>query len=342
MKKIIIISAIVVILILLFSTFLLVDYFRCPKVDFDMAVFTDCNYNNYNIKGNTIDYRYGRFAWVDNSFMGSVIAVQSSDGDTLYIRGYRDIDQIQLAEEGIYFLSDLRLYLKAYTEASSVELVAEKVASFVVTEECVFYETYVVDMPSAVKPLGHTNLMCVNKKTKEITLLSEDVNFYCIDDSGLYVKTTYSESDVIVYTDEGSYSKVKLKDGVYLSVQCCGDSLAYCDNKSLRYIKDDMEDFDVILLNDNGETYANVADICENELFYVSYYSANVTEKTSEEMTSITNGLWKVEPKAGTKELLSHSTYDELYSFGSYGLFGAKDGIIYKISTEDGTAAKIS
>ena len=43
MKRIIIISAIVVILILLFSTFLLVNYFRCPKVDFDIAVFTECN-----------------------------------------------------------------------------------------------------------------------------------------------------------------------------------------------------------------------------------------------------------------------------------------------------------
>ena len=342
MKKIILISAIAVLFILLVSTILLADYFRCPKVDFDIAVFTDCNYNNYNIQWNTIDYRYGRFAWVDNSFMGSVIAVQSSDGDTSYIRGYRDIEQIQLTEEGIYFLSDLRLYLKAYTEASSVELIAEEVASFIVTEEYVFYEIHVVDTPSAVKPSGHVNLMCINKKTKETTLFSEDVNFYCIDNNGLYVKTTYSESNVTVYTAEGSYSKVRLKDGAYLSVQCCGDFLAYCNDTALHFITDWMEDFDTILLGEAGEKYADVADICENELFYVSYYPKNVTGKTSEETTSNTNGLWKIDPKAGAKELLSHSTYDELYSFGSYGLFGVKDGKIYKISAEDGSAFKIS
>ena len=342
MKKIILISAIAVLFILLISTILLADYFRCPKVDFDIAVFTDCNYNNYNIKGNTIDYRYGRFAWVDNSFMGSVIAVQSSDGDTSYIRGYRDIEQIQLAEEGIYFLSDLRLYLKAYTEASSVELIAEEVASFIVTEEYVFYGTYVVDTPSAVKPSVHINLMCINKKTKETTLFSEDVDFYCIDNNGLYVKTTYSESDVTVYTAEGSYSKVRLKDGVYLSVQCCGDFLAYCNDTALHFIKDGMEDFDTILLGEAGVKYADVADICENELFYVSYRGKQTPETKSEEIASASNGLWKIEPQTGTKKLLSHSTYDELYSFGSYGLFGVKDGKIYKISAEDGSAFKIS
>ena len=342
MKKIILISAIAVLFILLISTILLVDYFRCPKVDFDIAVFTDCNYNNYNIQWNTIDYRYGRFAWVDNSFMGSVIAVQSSDGDTSYIRGYRDIEQIQLTEEGIYFLSDLRLYLKAYTEASSVELIAEEVASFIVTEEYVFYEIHVVDTPSAVKPSGHVNLMCINKKTKETTLFSEDVNFYCIDNNGLYVKTTYSESDVTVYTAEGSYSKVRLKGAAYISVQCGGDFLAYYNDTALRFIKDGMEDFDTILLGEAGVKYADVAGICENELFYVSYRGKQTPETKSEEIASASNGLWKIDPKAGTKELLSHSTYDELYSFGSYGLFGVKDGKIYKISAEDGSAIKIS
>lgn len=342
MKKIILISAITVLFILLISTILLADYFRCPKVDFDIAVFTDCNYNNYNIIGNTIDYRYGRFAWVDNSFMSSVIAVQSSDGDTSYIRGYRDIEQIQLAEEGIYFLSDFQLYLKAYTEASSVELIAEEVASFIVTEEYVFYGTYVVDTPSAFKPSGHVNLMCKNKKTKETTLFSEDVDFYCIDNNGLYVKTTYSESDVTVYTAEGSYSKVRLKDGAYLSAQCCGDFLAYCNDTALHFIKDGMEDFDTILLCDDGHKYANVAGICDKEQFYVSYHAVRYPAVEPVEIDSPSNGLWKIDPKAGAKELLSHSTYDELYSFGSYGLFGVKDGKIYKISAEDGSAFKIS
>ncbi len=341
-KSWVMIAVIIALVIAAVVAFLLIGVFRCPTVDFAPELFTDCNYNNYNLLGNTLDYRYGKFAWVDNSCFGSVIAVQSEDGGAFYIRGYRDIAQIQLAEEGIYFLADLGLYFQSYEEDSSAELIAEEIDSFIATGEYVFYGVLMVDTPSPIKPSGYANLMCLNKKTGEHTLFAEDVNFYCIDDDGVYVKTSYSESDVIAYTHEGTYTKAVLKDGAYLSVQCCGDFLAYCNDTSLNYIGENMEDFHAILLCDDGHQYANVAGICDKDLFYISYHAVEHPAVEPMEIDSPSNGLWKIDPKTGEKERLSETTYDELYCFGTYGLFGVRDGEIYKISTEDGTALKIS
>lgn len=343
MKKVWVISALVVALVIVtVAVSLVAGAFRCPAVDFKPVFFSDCNYNNYNLMGNTIDYRYGRFAWVDSSRLGSVLSVQSENGDVSYIRGYSDITQIQLAEEGIYFLADLRLYLKLYTEEASVELIAEEVASFIATEEYVFYETHVVDTPSLIKPSGHTNLMCLNKKSRETMLFAEDVNFYCVNDKEICIKTTYSASDVVAYTDEGTYTKGVLNDGVYISVQHCGEFLAYYDDTSLNYIGEDTEGLNAILLCDDGHQYANVAGICDKGQFYVSYHAVRYPAVEPVEIDSPSNGLWRINPKTQEQELLCEMTYDELYCFGIHGLFGIKDGEIYKISMQYGTASKIS
>ena len=325
MKKrsiaILLISAIIFSLIAVALVFVINNYIQIPN--FKPTENPAINYNNY-VTGNSVDYRNGKFAWSNGTFL-RVGTVVDTDGNIQIIYGVGD--QIQLLDGGTAFLNQNTLVINKKTK----ERIAEKVDSFTVTENGILY--------ARISDSYKKTLYWYDLATSTAKVVAENVAAYCVDEQKIFVLD--DSGQVTLYSETAVEKKIKIDIQSYpITLMIQNNFLLYNSLNQLCLLDPDTGDIRDIVLSESKYINNRIAYICDKDCIVYSFQATGTNGSIVTDIDSPDNGIWIIDPVSFEKQKLCDETFYSLYLWGDV-LIGENGNGLYQISIADGELTKI-
>lgn len=331
-KSIILTSAVCICVLLL-----IVGAVAVKKIFFDTGDLTftpesdiGVNYNNYVVGNNTLDYRYGKFAWRN----GNTLTVVDDSG-AVSERWWGNYS-FQLYKDGIVYLRYGELIVT--DENNESHTVAENVTAFMVLDDSILYlsENDDYDCLYSFDP-GTNSYTKLIEADFVISFCASDDRVYVLSESATSNETlTVFDNGVIIDNREFNVSFYPF----YL--MAAGETLAYItyeDGSVLALYDLDTKETVIIRMSDRTAV-DDVVCILNNEFAFVSYRALNYNGSLISTAECESNGLWMIDLSTMQKEKISDETFYQLYLYGDDFLVGVNSKGVFRIS-KDGSLTEL-
>jgi len=315
-KTVIILSVTVIFSIIVFGLL----YNHKTYINLPFETQETINNNNYSDL-NSIDYAYGKFAFLKNNLFNTKLTILNAEHKSKNLYGIKS--PFRIYKDIILYLSDSDLTAKNIDNGKNT-IVANDVKHFLIFEDKILYCTKSNSLLYIQKIYGNQ---------KEV-LFSGVEKFYI-----------YNEN-VFVIDKENLLTEISLKDftkNQIAKLEIQGYPFEIMVQNRNLIILDSTNQFDILNLDTKNTISFSMSEksydnnktvfICDDDMFYYSFQATEMNGSIVKNIRDTNNGLWSVNLTTLEKEQIVKETFNELYLYDENMLIGLKDNCIYRIDT---------